>query len=108
VTAQRPGYDEVVLTTPDAPGLCYSRGCADHGTLATLIVTYGVLSDPGASMHSRDSLWPTSWGTSVPMCAACWDLTRQVVVKYRPGLVVTDITRDSPAPVAGQTSGSRA
>ena len=84
-----PGYDEIILTTPPSPRLCYSRACSRAGRLAQVIVSYGVLADPGASPHSRDALWPESWGGSYPMCAACWDDTRQVAVKYRPRLAIS-------------------
>jgi hypothetical protein len=38
---------------------------------------------------------------SYPMCAACWEHSRQVAIKYRPGLAVIDHT----GPAAAQTSG---
>ncbi len=85
-----PGYDEVILTTPDSAQPCNSLACARAGRTAEVIVTYGVLNHPGASMHSRAALRPESWGTSVPVCAACWDRTRQVAEKYRPGQVARD------------------
>lgn len=47
-------------------------------------------------------------GVPVPMCDACRDSSRQVAVRYRPGLVVIDATRDGPAPAAGQSAGGRA
>jgi hypothetical protein len=105
VTAAASGYDEVILTAPDAARLCNSRGCAEAGTLAEVIVTYGVLNDPAASYHSRGALWRESWGTPVPMCAACWDSSRQVAVRYRPGLVIIDAAGPR---AAGQSSGGRA
>jgi hypothetical protein len=96
VAAARPGYDEIIPTTPPSPRLCHSRACSRAGRVAQVIVIYGVLAGPGASPHSRSALWPKSWGRSCPMCATCWDDTRQVAVKYRPRLVIRDITR-SPA-----------
>jgi hypothetical protein len=96
VTVPDPGYDEVVLASPASSHRCNSRGCAVAGVLAEVIVTYGVLAGPGASPHDRAALWPESWGRSVPMCARCWEQTRQVAVKYRPGLVIRDHT-GSPA-----------
>jgi hypothetical protein len=105
VTAAEPGYDEVVLTAPDGSRLCNSRACARAGTLAEVIVTYGVLNDPAAGYHAGGALWRGSWGVPVPMCAACWDSSRQVAVKYRPGLVVIEAIG---APAAPQTSGGRA
>jgi hypothetical protein len=105
VTAAEPGYDEVILTAADGARLCNSRGCADAGTLAEVIVTFGVLNDPGAGYHDRRALWRESWGMPVPMCGGCWDSSRQVAVKYRPGLVVIDA---SGAPAAAKPSGGRA
>jgi hypothetical protein len=105
VTAAEPGYDEVVLTAPDGSRLCNSLACSRAGTLAEVIVTCGVLSDPGASYHSREALWRESWGVPVPMCATCWDSCRQVAIKYRPGLAVIDATGSLAAP---QPSGERA
>jgi len=89
VITARPGIDEIILTTSASPRLCHSRACSRAGRLAQVIVSYGVLAGPGAR-------WPESWGRSCPMCATCWDDTRQVAVKYRPRLVICDITR-SPA-----------
>ncbi len=105
MTIPEPCYDEVVLTSPDSARLCNSRACAHDGTLAEIIVTYGVLNDPGASYHARGALWRECWGVPIPMCAACWDSSRQVAIKYRPRLVVIDATG---APAADQTSGGRA
>ncbi len=51
---------------------------------------------------ARGALWRESWGQSYPMCATCWDSSRQVAVKYRPGLVVFDATRGGGGP--GQRS----
>jgi len=105
VTAAEPGYDEVVLTAPDGSRLCNSRACAEAGQRAEVIVTYGVLNDPAAGYHSRGALWRESWHQPIPMCATCWDSSRQVAVKYRPGLVVIDATGTAAAP---QSSGGRA
>jgi hypothetical protein len=102
VSVPDPGYDEVVLTASASPHPCNSRGCAVAGTLAAVIVTYGVLADPGASPHDRAALWPESWGHAVPMCAGCWEQTRQVAVKYRPGLVIRDCTGAPAAPQPSQ------
>ena len=104
VTAPRPGYDEVVLTAADGAALCNSRGCADAGTLAGVVVTFGTLNDPEAGYHRRGALWRASWHKPVPMCAGCWESARQVAARYRPGLVVIDAT--GPA-AAVQSSGGR-
>jgi hypothetical protein len=96
VTTSYPGYDEVTLTTPDSPRPCNSLACARAGRLAELIVTYGVLNDPGAGYHDRGALWRESWHQPVPMCTDCWDSSRQVAIKYRPGLVVCDRTASAP------------
>ena len=69
---------------------------------AEVIVTYGVLNDPGASLHSRGALWRESWGQSYPMCGACWNSSRQVAITYRPRLIVRDLTRQGPAPAASR------
>jgi hypothetical protein len=50
VSAAIPGHDEVILIGADGARLCNSRGCADAGTLAEVIVTFGVLNDPGARL----------------------------------------------------------
>jgi hypothetical protein len=105
VSALVPGCDEVVLTAPDDGRLCNSRGCADTGRLAEVIVTYRVLNDPGASLYARGALGRESWHKPVPMCGACWESSQQVAVKSRPGLVVIDMT--TPAGAA-QSSGGRA
>ncbi len=100
-----PGYDEIILTVPDVPGLCHSLACARASRAAEVIVTYGTLNDPGASPYARGALWPESWGTSVAMCACCWDSSRRVAVKHRPGLVIIDEAR---APAVPRACGGRA
>jgi hypothetical protein len=102
VSIPEPGYDEIVLTVPDGTALCNSLACVRAGRAAEVIVTYGVLNDPGASLYSRGALWREQWGMSCPLCSACWEQSRQVAVKYRPALVVIDATGASAAP---QTSG---
>jgi hypothetical protein len=92
VSAAAPGHDEVVLTAPHGAGLCHSRGCAEAGRAAEVVVTFGTLNDPGASQYARGALWRECWHQPVPMCGGCWDSSRQVAVKYRPGLVVIDAT----------------
>lgn len=72
--------------------------------MAGVVVTFGTLNDPGAGYHDRGALWRESWGRSVPMCGACWQSARQVAVKYRPQLAVTDTT----SPTAAESSGGRA
>jgi hypothetical protein len=103
VTAQRPCRDQVILTAADGVRMCNSLACARAGRAAEVVVTFGTLNDPGASYHSREALWRESWGMSYPMCAACWEHSRQVAIKYRPGLAVIDHT----GPAAAQTSGGR-
>jgi hypothetical protein len=104
VTAAAPGYDEIVLSAPDGSRLCNSRGCAEAGRLAEMIVTFGVLSDPCAGYHHRGALWRESWHKAVPGCGACWDSARQVAIRYRPRLAVTGAS--GPA-AAAQSSGGR-
>ena len=99
-----PGYDEIVLTAPEAGQLCNSLGCKEAGRLAVVVVNYGVLNDPGAGYHDRQALWRECWGQSYPECRECWDKAHQVALKYRPGLVVSNVVR----PETSQTSGSRA
>jgi hypothetical protein len=105
VSAAVPGHDQIILTAPDAARLCSSRGCAGAGTLAGVVVTFGILSDPGESLYSREALWKEAWHQPYPMCGACWESCRQVAARYRPRLAVIDATR---APAAPQTSGGRA
>jgi hypothetical protein len=102
-----PGHDEVILTTADGARLCNSRACAQAGRAAAVIVTYGVLNDPGAGYHSREALWRESWHQPIPMCGACWDSSRQVAARYRPGLVVIDATGMAGPAAAAQSSGGR-
>jgi hypothetical protein len=97
VSAVAPGRDEIVLSAPDGDALCNSLGCARGGRAAQVIATFGTLNDPGAGYHHRGALWRESWGHSVPLCGTCWEQTRQVAVKYRPGLVVID-ARTAEAP----------
>jgi hypothetical protein len=89
VTGRGPGYDEIMLTVADGQ-LCNSRACAQAGHAAAVVASFGVLADPGASRHSRSALWPDLWGRPVPFCGACWEDTRQVAARYRPGLTVRD------------------
>ena len=100
-----PGHDEVVLTAPDGGRLCNSLACARAGRAAEVVVTYGVLNDPGAIYQACGGLWRESWCKPVPMCCGCWDSSRQVAVKFRPGLVVIDATG---TPTAAKPSGGRA
>ena len=68
-----------------------------------VVVTFGVLNDPGAGYHHRGALWRESWHKPVPMCGACWESCRQAAVRYRPGLTVTGAAD----PAAAQSSGGR-
>jgi len=87
--------------------LCNTLACVRAGRAAELIVTYGVLSDPGSPpYHVHGALWREQWGRSYPLCGACWEQARQVAARYRPGLVTIDATRDGPAP-APQPCGGR-
>ena len=102
MSTAHPGYDEIILSAPDGPRPCNSLACSRAGRLAEVIVTYGTLADPGAGPHSRSALWPESWGQSVPMCAGCWDNSRQVAVKYRPRLSIRDTTCSPATPQPSQ------
>jgi hypothetical protein len=88
-----PGHDEIVLTVPPDGCLCHSLEHTRAGRLAEAMVTYGQL---GTRWH-RDALWQESWGRSYAMCAGCWESTRQVAERFRPGLVVRD-DREPAAP----------
>jgi len=89
VTAAVPGRDQIVLAVPEGGTLCHSLGCRRAGRAAQVIATFGILNDPGAGYHGRAALWREQWGCSYPLCGTCWEQTRQVAVRYRPGLVVT-------------------
>jgi len=99
VTAAAPGWDEIILTTPDGATLCNSLGCARARRAAQVVAMFGIFNDPGAGYHDRGALWRECWGQSYPLCGTCWEQTRQVAAKYRPGLVVID-TRAATAPLA--------
>jgi hypothetical protein len=104
VTPALPGYDEVVLTAPDSAQLCYSLACARAGRAAEVVVTFGTLNDPRASLYARTALWREIWHTPLPMCGGCWDSSHQIAMKYRPGLAVIDAT----SPAAAEPSRGRA
>ena len=90
MNAPLPSHDEIILTVSGAPHLCNDRAHRNQGRLAQVIVTFGQI---GALYEPRRALRPESWGRSVPMCAACWDTTREVVRKHRPNLVIHDTTQ---------------
>jgi hypothetical protein len=100
VTTSYPGHDEIIVTAPDGDTLCNSLGCARAGRAAQVIATFGTLNDPGAGYHDRGALWRESWHQPIPLCTDCWQQTRQVAAKYRPGLVVID-ARPAAAPPTG-------
>jgi hypothetical protein len=105
VSIPEPGYDEVVLTAPDGTALCNSLACTRAGQAAEVVVTYGVLNDPGSSLYSRGALWRECWGMCYALYGACWESSRQVALKYRPRLVGIDATGAAAAP---KPSGGRA
>jgi hypothetical protein len=100
-----PGYDEIILTMPDSPRLCHSRACSQAGRLAQVIVTYGVLNDPGTSPHSSDALWPESWGPVLPDVRGVLGTDPACRGQDRPRLVIRDTTRSpaTPEPSRGRT-----
>jgi hypothetical protein len=100
MTAVAPGRDEIILATPDVATLCNSLGCARAGRAALVLARFGTFNDPGAGYHDRGALWRECWRQTYPLCGTCWEQTRQVAVKYRPGLVVID-TRPATAPPTG-------
>jgi hypothetical protein len=105
VSVPEPGYDEIIVTAPAGGQLCNSRACASAERLAEVVVTYGVLADPGAGAGDRPALWPESWGRSVPMCTGCWEQTRPFVIERRPGLVIRDFV-GAPAATPSATEGA--
>ena len=88
MTAPAPaaGHDQIVVTAPAARAVCHSREHARLGCLAVVTVTFGEL---GTAAWDNDAVWPDTWGHTYPMCSECWDLTRQVVQRHRPSLIVT-------------------
>lgn len=98
-----PGRDEIVLAVPQGRHLCNSRAHRKAGRLAEVIVTFGILADPGSYAHSNDALWPETWHKSYPMCAECWELTREVAAGRRRGLIIRDTI--NPAPTIGPPPG---
>jgi hypothetical protein len=97
-----PGRDQIILTAPDGGTLCHSLGCRRAARAAQVIATFGILNDPGAGFYDRAALWREQWGRSCPMCGTCWEQTRQVAVRYRPGLVVTDARPAAPLAAGGR------
>jgi hypothetical protein len=81
VSIPSPRRDQVVLTDPGGARLCNSLACTQAGTLAEVIVTYGVLNDPGASLYARGALWRECWSRSYPLYGGCWMQSRQVAIK---------------------------
>jgi hypothetical protein len=104
VSVPAPGRDQDVLTAPGGARLCNSLACARAGRAAEVIVSYGVLNDPDASLYARGALWRGCSGQSYPLCGACWEQSRQVAIRYRPALVIIDAAA---APVAPHAFGGR-
>jgi len=99
VSVPQPDHDEIILSVPASGQLCNIRSCASAGRVAEVVVTYGVLANPGAAAGDRSELWPESWGQSVPMCGECWEQTRLLAIERRPGLAIHDLTGEpGPAP----------
>jgi hypothetical protein len=90
VTNAEPGPDEITLTAPEGRPLCHDRAHRDLGRPAEVIVTFGQFGTPDLP---RAALWRECWGRSYPMCATCWDTTRQVVQKARTHLVIRGSTQ---------------
>jgi hypothetical protein len=84
-TAPRP--DEIALSAPAAGALCSSLEHRRAGRPAQVVVTLGPMGTPD---QHRQALWMETWGKPYPMCAPCWQATRQVAQARRPGLVITD------------------
>jgi hypothetical protein len=105
VSAPFPGRDEIILTAPGSAELCNSLACARAGRAAEVVATLGTLNDAAAGYYDRAGLWRDQWGRSYLLCGICWEQTRQVAAKYRPGLVIADATGGA---VAAESSGGRA
>ncbi len=89
MTIPAPGHDEITLATPHGQPLCNDRQHHNLGTLADVIITIGQF---GTLDAHRQALWPDCWGRSYPLCAACWQTTRQIAARTRPHLVIKDLT----------------
>jgi hypothetical protein len=89
-----PGHDQIIVTGPAARAVCHSREHARLGVLAGVVVTIGAL---GTAAWDKDAVWPDTWGHSYPMCHECWDHTRHVAKRHRPGLVITDTQPPGPS-----------
>jgi len=98
VTLQLPGRDEITLTTPRGRHLCNDRAHREAGRLAELIVTFGILADPGSDAFSPGALWIECWGHAYPLCAECWERTRQIAIARRPTLIIRDLTSPASPP----------
>jgi hypothetical protein len=81
-----PGHDQIAVTAPAARTVCNSREHARLGVLADVTVTIGQL---GAATSDKDAVWPETWGHTYPLCSECWEATRQIAQRHRPGLVIT-------------------
>jgi hypothetical protein len=86
----RPGPNEIILTPPAPRDLCSSLEHRRAGRPAQVVVTLGPMGAPG---QYRQAVWMQSWGKSYPLCAPCWDATRQVAQARRPNLIITGTTR---------------
>jgi hypothetical protein len=84
-----PGPDEIALSAPAAGELCSSREHRRAGRPAQVVVTLGPMGTPD---QHRQALWLETWGKPYPMCAPCWEATRQVAQARRPALVITGTT----------------
>ena len=72
---------------PGEGELCHALTCRRAVMAALVVVTFGALGT-----RWPDALWPGSWHQSYPMCAQCWQTTRQVAQHARPALVICDAT----------------
>jgi hypothetical protein len=95
-----PGHDEILVTAPAGRTLCHSRQHARLGCLAEVTVTFGDLG----TRWQRDALWQDCWGRSYAMCGECWQTTRDIAQKARPGLVIHDTTSPPAAATPGPAS----
>jgi len=58
---------------------CHSLGCARRCVTAAVVVTFGAMPP---------LLWEESSGKTYPMCAPCWDLTRDTAERLLPGIEI--------------------
>jgi hypothetical protein len=82
-----PGTDEIAISMPLGNRHC---ACLDHGivgTQARVVVRFGPLSPRG-----RTVLFAGCARRSYPLCAECWDATRQLAHTHHISLIIPATT----------------